>query len=83
MQAIGFIGLGNMGGHMANNLLKHGYPLVVHDVNEASLKIFASNQSVKIAKNPKDLAAQVETVITMLPSSPHVQEVYTGGTGSM
>jgi len=78
---IGFIGLGNMGNHMANNLLKNGYPLVVHDVNETALKNMASNQNVKIAKTPKELASQVETVITMLPSSPHVQEVYTGANG--
>jgi len=75
---VGFIGLGNMGAHMAQNLIKNGHPLVVHDVNEASTKALQQkNQGlVKIAKNPKDVASQVTTIITMLPSSPHVQQVY-------
>jgi 3-hydroxyisobutyrate dehydrogenase len=80
-QLVGFIGLGNMGSNMANNLIKNGYNLVVHDVNELSLKNFVSNQNVKIAKSPKEVASQVDLLITMLPSSPHVQEVYTGVNG--
>lgn len=36
-QPIGFIGLGNMGGHMAHNLLKAGHPLVVYDLSPAAL----------------------------------------------
>ena len=67
---------------MANNLLKNGYPLVVFDVSEAAVNnIASSNKNVKVAKSPKELAAQVDQIVTMLPSSPHVLSVYTGENG--
>ena len=37
---IGFIGLGNMGCHMANNLIKKGHELIVFDLNKKSVKIY-------------------------------------------
>lgn len=37
-KAVGFIGLGNMGGHMAKNLLKKSYPVIVYDVVADSVK---------------------------------------------
>jgi 3-hydroxyisobutyrate dehydrogenase len=77
---VGFIGLGNMGGHMANNVLKAGYPLVVFDVNKDAVQPLIS-KGAKSASTPKELASQVEQVVTMLPSSPHVQQVYCGENG--
>jgi len=75
------VGLGNMGGHMAHNLLKAGHPLVVFDLSQqATDKILqqakALNVEARVAKTPRDLGAQVSTLVTMLPSSPHVREVY-------
>lgn len=35
---VGFVGLGNMGGHMARNLIKKGHPLIVYDVTSASME---------------------------------------------
>jgi 3-hydroxyisobutyrate dehydrogenase len=72
-QPIGFIGLGHMGGHMA---------LVVFDLNPAALdKISAQAKALNLtataAKTPRDVGLQVSTLITMLPSSPHVRDVYT------
>jgi len=76
---VGFIGLGNMGGHMATNLVKAGFPLIIKDINpqaEKKLKEF-SPKNIQIAVSLKELASQVESIITMLPSSPHVTKVFT------
>ncbi len=78
---IGFIGLGNMGNPMARNLVKAGHELVVFDVfPDAIAKVVAAG--AKAATDAADAAKNVEVVITMLPSSPHVREVYTG-TGAL
>ena len=37
-EAVGFIGLGNMGAHMAKNLLNNGYPVIVFDVNKHAVQ---------------------------------------------
>jgi len=74
-QPVGFIGLGNMGGFMAQNILKSGHPLVVYDVNRRVVDRFAAH-GAKAASTPKDVASQVDQLVTMLPSSPHVREVY-------
>lgn len=67
---------------MAANLVKSGHSLVVNDVSEDAVKKLQSvHKDVKVAKTPKELAAQVDSVVTMLPSSPHVQEVYCGDNG--
>lgn len=77
---IGFIGLGIMGKPMSKNLLKAGYDLVVMDKNLAAVdEVVAAG--AKAAATPKEVAAQVELVITMLPNSPHVKEVVLGKDG--
>ena len=73
---VGFIGLGNMGGHMANNLLKAGHDVVVFDVAEAAVKV-ATDAGATAAATPREIAEQASTIITMLPSNPHVVSVYT------
>jgi len=83
---IGFIGLGNMGGHMAHNLMKHGNDLIVFDVAQASVDRVkdwgaALNKKVYKGETPADVASAASVVITMLPSSPHVKEVYAGDKG--
>ena len=77
---IGFIGLGIMGKPMSKNLLKAGYELVVLDTNQATVDelVAAGAQS---AANPKEVAAQVDVVVTMLPNSPHVKTVVLGENG--
>lgn len=71
-----------MGGHMAHNLLKAGYPLIVSDLSDKAVDLIgqhakALNLTAKVAKTPYDVALQAKTIITMLPSSPHVLQVYT------
>lgn len=77
---IGFIGLGNMGGHMARNLLKAGRQVTVFDVAPqaaASLK----DAGAMVAQSPAEAAAGAGVVVTMVPSNPHVREVYCGTDG--
>lgn len=72
---IGFVGLGNMGSHMATNLLQKGHEVTVFDIDSSSIeKLVKSGAST--ASDPSDIAMQCETIITMLPSNPHVKSVY-------
>ncbi|XP_057867794.1 probable 3-hydroxyisobutyrate dehydrogenase, mitochondrial isoform X3 [Cryptomeria japonica] len=80
LERVGFIGLGNMGFHMANNLLKAGYNLVVYDRNYAAMEKFA-DRGVSTAITPLKVAEASDAVITMLPSSPQVMDVYLGSEG--
>jgi 3-hydroxyisobutyrate dehydrogenase len=77
---IAFIGLGNMGGPMARNLLKAGHELVVFDVVQRNVEALTAVGAAGAA-SAKLAASQAELVITMLPSSPHVKSVYLGESG--
>ena len=77
---IAFIGLGNMGAPMARNLSKAGHALVVFDIVPAAVEPLVA-AGARPASSARDAAARAELVITMLPSSPHVREVYLGPDG--
>lgn len=77
---VGFIGLGNMGSHMARNLLEKGHCVVVYDVYPESMTQLVDRGAL-IAQSPAEVADRCDRIITMLPSSPHVQEVYAGENG--
>lgn len=77
---IGFIGLGIMGKPMAKNLVNAGYSLVVHDIAEGPVKELAE-MGAKTAGSPAEVADQTDIIITMLPNSPHVEEVVLGEKG--
>jgi len=79
-QVIGFIGLGIMGRPMAKNLLKAGYPLVVHSRSQGPVDELVA-AGAKAAGSPADMAAQVDVLITMLPNSPDVELVALGKSG--
>jgi 2-hydroxymethylglutarate dehydrogenase len=74
---VGFIGLGAMGVHMAGNLVKAGYPLVVYDLNPKPVEELVSSGARKTGSSA-DAAAGVEVVITMLPADDEVKAVYLG-----
>ncbi|KAK3276412.1 hypothetical protein CYMTET_15508 [Cymbomonas tetramitiformis] len=79
--SVGFIGLGNMGLRMAKNLLKHRYQLVVYDRNQPAASDLV-NLGAVFANSPAEVAEKSEeAIITMLPSSQHVREVYLGAEG--
>ena len=80
MKDIGFIGLGIMGKPMAKNILKAGYPLTVYDrVSEKMDEVVKAG--AKAGSSCKDVAAQSDIVITMLPNSPDVKEAVLGKDG--
>ena len=79
-QVVGFIGLGIMGRPMAKNLLKAGYPLVVHSRSQGPVQELVG-AGAKPASSPREVAAQSDVVITMLPNSPDVELVALGKDG--
>jgi len=80
MARIGFIGLGNMGLPMAQNLLKAGHGVRGFDLSNAQLDALTASGG-EAAANVKAAAAGAEIVITMLPAGAHVREVYLGADG--
>jgi 3-hydroxyisobutyrate dehydrogenase len=80
MAKIGFIGLGNMGLPMAQNLVKAGHTVSGFDVNEASAGRLAEGGGARAA-SAGDACEDAEIVITMLPAGEHVREVYLGDGG--
>jgi len=77
---VGFIGLGQMGGRMAANLLKSGNSLVVYDVVPENVAE-AERLGAENVSSPKDVAVNSHLVITMLPNSAIVRDVYFGAEG--
>ena len=71
---IGFIGLGNVGGKLAGSLLRNKFDLTVRDLEENLIKKF-NNKGAKVANSPKELAEQVDLIITCLPSPEICAEV--------
>ncbi|WP_196298863.1 3-hydroxyisobutyrate dehydrogenase [Xanthomonas arboricola] len=80
MSKIAFIGLGNMGGPMAANLSKAGHQLRVFDLVPAALDA-AVAAGAHAASSAHDTLADAEIVISMLPASRHVEELYLGEAG--
>lgn len=77
---IGFIGLGVMGKPMALNLINAGYSLMVLDIAPEPVKELVS-AGAQEGTSPATMGAQCDVLITMLPDSPHVEEVITGNEG--
>src|SRR5690242_11744799 len=77
MSAIGFIGLGNMGGPMAANLVKAGHRVCGFDIGAAALDRFLAAGGER-AVDTANAAASAEIVVTMLPAGAHVRAVYLG-----
>ena len=71
---IGFIGLGNVGGKLANSLLRNKFDLTVRDV-EKNLTNDFKNRGAKVSNSAKELAEQTDLIITCLPSPKICAEV--------
>ncbi len=65
---------------MARNLLKAGYPLVVHSRSRGPVDEMAK-AGAKVGTSPRDVASQSDVLITMLPNSPDVEQVVLGRDG--
>ena len=79
-EVIGFIGLGIMGRPMAKNLLKAGRSLVVHSRSRGAVDELVG-AGARAGSSPRDVTAQCDVVITMLPNSPDVELVALGKDG--
>jgi 2-hydroxy-3-oxopropionate reductase len=77
---VGYIGLGLMGKSMARNILKAGFPLVVHNRSRAAVEEL-EGEGARPASSPAEAASQVDVVFTNLPDSPDVESVALGGGG--
>jgi 3-hydroxyisobutyrate dehydrogenase len=75
MAKIAFIGLGNMGGPMAANLVKAGHVVTGYDLNNAAL-VTLSDDGGQVATSAAEAAHGADVVITMLPAGEHVREVF-------
>ena len=80
MQRLGFVGLGNLGRHLAASLLDAGYPLTVNDRDEAVAQPLVEAGAIWAA-SPKEVAAASDTVFTCLPSPKVVADVLCGESG--
>ena len=80
MLRVGYIGLGLMGKSIARNILKAGFPVVVHNRSRAAVDELVSEGAVA-ANSPKEVAEQVDIIFTNLPDSPDVEKVALGKNG--
>lgn len=80
MLKVGYVGLGLMGKSIARNILKAGFPLVVHNRSRAAVNELAAEGAIA-ANSPKEVAAQVDVVFSNLPDSPDVEKVVLGKNG--
>ena len=77
---VGFIGLGVMGRPMSLNLLKRGFPLVVHNRSRGPVDAVVA-AGATAAESPADVARQCTVIVTMLPDGPDVEQVLTSANG--
>ncbi len=80
MKRVGYIGLGLMGKPMARNILKAGFPLVVHNRSRGKVQELVAEGAME-AHTPAEVASKVDVVFTNLPDSPDVEEVVLGPNG--
>ena len=75
MATIGFIGVGNMGGPMAINLVKAGHRVVAYDLSDALLDVVAEAGAEK-ASAASDVVAGADVIVSMLPSGKIMEDLY-------
>lgn len=80
MLKVGYVGLGLMGKPIAKNILKAGFPLVVHNRSREKVKELVQEGAIE-AFSPAEVASQVDVVFTNLPDSPDVEKIVLGEDG--
>jgi 2-hydroxy-3-oxopropionate reductase len=80
MLKVGYIGLGLMGKSIARNILKAGFPIMVHNRSRAAVDELVAEGAVA-ANSPKEVAAQVDILFTNLPDTADVEQVALGENG--
>ena len=73
--SVGFIGLGNMGNPMAVNVQKAGFPMTVFDLNPKTMENLVA-AGARAAASARQVVESAEVVLTSLPGSPEVEDVY-------
>ena len=83
VKTIGFIGVGNAGYHLAANLPRAGFNLIVRDADRSRAKNFVeeNTNSVIAGENVEDAWREVDVLVTMLPNGKIVHDVLLGETG--
>ena len=77
---VGFIGLGTMGAHAARNILRKGFPLVVHDIRDEAARPLI-DMGAEWGTDPADVLARVDVVVTMVFGPKEIEQVARGGNG--
>ena len=77
---VGFIGLGTMGGPAARNIMRKGFPLVVHDIREEAARPLIE-AGAEWAPDPADVLARVDAVVTMVFGPKEIEQVARGENG--
>lgn len=80
MLTVGYIGLGIMGKSIARNIMKAGFPVVVHNRSRAAVQELKA-EGAKEAFSPSEVAASTDVIFTNLPDSPDVEAVVLGQNG--
>jgi 3-hydroxyisobutyrate dehydrogenase-like beta-hydroxyacid dehydrogenase len=80
MLNVGYIGLGLMGKSIARNVLKAGFPVVVHNRSRGAVDELVA-EGATAADSPKEVAEQVDVIFTNLPDTPDVEKVVLGANG--
>ena len=78
--SVGFIGLGNMGNPMAVNVLKNGFPMMVFDIDQKTMKNLV-DAGARGAASAREVAQAADVLLTSLPGSPEVEAAYLGAGG--
>src|SRR5262249_40491116 len=79
-EPVGFVGLGNMGAPMAQNLARAGFPLVVRDIDPVKVEALRA-QGAKVAGSPREVAAASRRVICMVETTAQAESVICGPGG--
>lgn len=80
MPTVGYIGLGIMGKSIARNIMKAGFPIVVHNRSRTAVKELVAEGAGE-AFSPAEVASRSDFVFTNLPDSPDVEDVVLGAKG--
>lgn len=80
MLKVGYIGLGLMGKSIARNILKTGFPVIIHNRSRAAVDELVAEGAVA-ASSPGEVASQVDVIFTNLPDTPDVEKVVLGDNG--
>jgi 3-hydroxyisobutyrate dehydrogenase-like beta-hydroxyacid dehydrogenase len=80
MEMIGFVGLGTIGGAIAGNIRRAGYPMMVHDIRPQAIQPLVDGGSRR-AESAAEVARHCRVVFTSLPGPPEVEEVALGPNG--